>query len=301
MSGRAAPQAPRIACGSRTWRYRRLAGRLDLPGSARPHPGDRHRRRGPQAVPVPPGVARAARSGEVRRDARLRPPPAATETPPGRGARARRDGPRTRARLRRPPARPRVLPDRQRDLRGAQRELRPGDDAQGARQHARAGRRRFDYPAKHGRRRVQREVDPVCGEIVATLRRRRGGGDELLAYKEGRRWRDVRSDEINDFIKASTGLDASAKDFRTWNATVLAGVSLAVVDKPASSRATERAIRWAIEQVAHHLGNTPAVARSAYIDPRISTGSATGGRSSARSRRSARTTARRSRARSSAP
>jgi DNA topoisomerase I len=127
----------------------------------------------------------------------------------------------------------------------------------------------FDYPAKHGRRRVQRVVDPVCWEIVAALRRRRGGGEELLAYKEGRLWRDVRSWEINDFIKQTTGLDASAKDFRTWNATVLAAVSLAVVDEPQSKRATERAIRWAIEQVAHHLGNTPAVARSAYIDPRV--------------------------------
>jgi DNA topoisomerase IB len=127
----------------------------------------------------------------------------------------------------------------------------------------------FDYPAKHGRRRIQRVVDPVSGEIVAALRRRRSGGEELLAYKQGARWRDVRSQDINDFIKEVTGLDASAKDFRTWNATVLAAVSLAVVDRPQSHRATERAIRWAVEQVAYHLGNTPAVARGSYIDPRV--------------------------------
>ena len=62
----------------------------------------------------------------------------------------------------------------------------------------------FDYPAKHGLRRVQRVVDPVCGEVVAALRRRRCGGDELLAYKDGGRWRDVRSADINDYIKQVT-------------------------------------------------------------------------------------------------
>ena len=77
-------------------------------------------------------------------------------------------------------------------------------------------------------RRVQAVVDPQVAEIVAALKRRRGGGDELLAYKEGRRWRDVRSDDINEYLKEATGDDFSAKDFRTWNATVLAAVALSV-------------------------------------------------------------------------
>ena len=63
---------------------------------------------------------------------------------------------------------------------------------------------------------------------MAALKRRRGGGDELLAYKEGRRWLDVRSEDINAYIKDATGDDFSAKDFRTWNATVLAAVALSV-------------------------------------------------------------------------
>lgn len=127
----------------------------------------------------------------------------------------------------------------------------------------------FDYPAKHGLRRVQRVIDPATAEIVAALRRRRGGGEELLAYKDGSRWRDVRSADINDELKRLTRLDVSAKDFRTWNATVIAAVSLAVTEPRETEHARKRAIRWAVAEVARQLGNTPAVARSAYIDPRV--------------------------------
>jgi DNA topoisomerase-1 len=86
----------------------------------------------------------------------------------------------------------------------------------------------FDYPAKSGKRRVQAVVDPAVAEVVARLKRRRGGGDELLAYKRGRRWADLRSEDINAWLKRATGEDVSAKDFRTWGATVLAAVALAV-------------------------------------------------------------------------
>src|SRR5690606_18116575 len=82
----------------------------------------------------------------------------------------------------------------------------------------------FDYPAKHGKRRVQSVVDPEVAVVVQTLKRRRSGGDELLAYKRGRRWVDVKSADINAYVKEATGSDFSAKDFRTWGATVLAAV-----------------------------------------------------------------------------
>ena len=128
----------------------------------------------------------------------------------------------------------------------------------------------FDYPAKSGVRRVQAVVDPQVSEIVAALKRRRGGGEELLAFKEGRRWRDVRSDDINAYLKEATGDDFSAKDFRTWNATVLAAVALAVSGEVAGSKTgRKRAVTRAIKEVAHYLGNTPAVCRASYIDPRV--------------------------------
>ena len=129
----------------------------------------------------------------------------------------------------------------------------------------------FDYPAKGGQRRRQRVVDAEAAAAVALQLRRRGGSDELLAYKEGRRWRDVRSADINAYLKLASGDDFSAKDFRTWNATVLAAIALAVSGPVAggSKTARQRAIRRAIEEVARHLGNTPAVCRASYIDPRV--------------------------------
>ncbi len=128
----------------------------------------------------------------------------------------------------------------------------------------------FDYPAKSGIQRVQAVVDPQVAEIVAALKRRRSGGDELLAYKEGRRWRDVRSEDINAYLKDATGDDFSAKDFRTWNATVLAAVALSVSGQVAGTQSgRKRAITRAVKEVAHYLGNTPAVCRASYIDPRV--------------------------------
>ncbi|MFL5821228.1 MAG: DNA topoisomerase IB [Solirubrobacteraceae bacterium] len=129
----------------------------------------------------------------------------------------------------------------------------------------------FDYPAKSGRRRIQAIADPDVGEIVKALRRRRGGGPELLAYRDDRgRWRDLRSDDINDYVKELTGQEFTAKDFRTWNATVLAALALAQeADPPTSEAARRRAIAAAVKQVAVYLGNTPAVCRASYIDPRV--------------------------------
>ncbi len=128
----------------------------------------------------------------------------------------------------------------------------------------------FDYPAKGGKRRLASIVDPEVFRLVDELKRRRGGGAGLLAYKEDARWHDVRSADINAYIKDVTGGDFSAKDFRTWSATVLAAVGVAVAGPAASSRtARRRAIRRAIEEVAFYLGNTPAVCRASYIDPRV--------------------------------
>jgi len=128
----------------------------------------------------------------------------------------------------------------------------------------------FDYVAKSGKRRIQSVVDPAVHDIVSQLKRRRGGGYELLAYKEGGRWRDVKSAEINDFIGQISGGDFTAKDFRTWSATVLAAVALAVSAEAATSKTSrKRAVARAIKEVAHYMGNTPAVCRSSYVDPRL--------------------------------
>jgi DNA topoisomerase IB len=127
----------------------------------------------------------------------------------------------------------------------------------------------FDYTSKAGKRRIQSVVDPEVVAVVEALKRRRGGKPELLAWRDGRQWVDVRSADINAYIKDITGGDFTAKDFRTWNATVLAAVALAVSAQVGSPTGRKRAVTRAVKEVAHYLGNTPAVARASYIDPRV--------------------------------
>jgi DNA topoisomerase-1 len=103
------------------------------------------------------------------------------------------------------------------------------------------------------------------------MRNRRAPADEeLLAWKDGRRWRDLDSAQVNDYVRRTTGQDATAKDFRTWHATVIAAASLAESDEPGETRASrKRAEVAAMKEVAEFLGNSPALARSSYVDPRI--------------------------------
>ncbi len=129
----------------------------------------------------------------------------------------------------------------------------------------------FDYPAKHGKQRIQTVADADVAEVIAALKRRRGGGEELLAYRgAGGVWVHPRSGEVNQYLQNLFGIETSAKDFRTWHATVLAAVGLAV-SAPASSSASarKRAVARTVSEVAHYLGNTPAVCRASYIDPRV--------------------------------
>jgi DNA topoisomerase I len=128
----------------------------------------------------------------------------------------------------------------------------------------------FDYPGKGGQRRRQVIEDPLTLAVIGALKRRRGGPEELLAYRDGRRWHGLRSADINEYMKEQLGKDFSAKDFRTWNATVMAAVTLAAEATDASSKtARKRAINASVRAVAELLGNTPAVARRSYIDPRV--------------------------------
>jgi len=128
----------------------------------------------------------------------------------------------------------------------------------------------FDYPAKSGQERLVAVADPVVIAAVCALRERRGGGKELLAYRDGNRWRDISSTDINQYVKDVVGGEVSAKDFRTWHGTVLAAVALAdKLDGVSSTTRRRKAIRAAMGEVAEYLGNTPTVARGSYVDPRV--------------------------------
>ena len=128
----------------------------------------------------------------------------------------------------------------------------------------------FEYPAKGAKDREQAVAeDQVCA-VVRSLRRRRGGGDQLLVYRTGSGWHDVTGADINDYLREISGGDYTAKDFRTWHATVLAAVGLAVSERAAGrDSARKRAVARVVAEVADYLGNTPAVARASYIDPRV--------------------------------
>jgi DNA topoisomerase-1 len=127
----------------------------------------------------------------------------------------------------------------------------------------------FDYVAKEGVRQVHLVQDPPCVEVVSALKRRRGGA-HLLAFRERGAWHQVHAHLINERLKALIGDSFSAKNFRTWNGTLLAAVSVATKGGEArSERARRRVIAQATRDVAEVLGNTPAVARSSYIDPRV--------------------------------
>ena len=112
--------------------------------------------------------------------------------------------------------------------------------------------------------------DAVVIEAIDVMRRRRGQDLRLLAYKFGRGWRSVLPDLVNEYVRSTTGLEATAKDFRTWHATVLAAAALAETPEPGGSAASrKRAVAGAMKEVASFLGNTPALARSSYVDPRV--------------------------------
>ena len=136
---------------------------------------------------------------------------------------------------------------------------------------SRRGALEFDFPAKSGKQRVQALTDEATCRAVSALRRRRSGGDRLLAYWQQGAWHEVHGQELNDHLKELTGLEVSAKDFRTWHATVLAAVGLAVSEQMAGQAPSlrKRAEARAVREVADYLGNTPAVCRASYINPRL--------------------------------
>ncbi|MEU9870435.1 DNA topoisomerase IB [Actinomadura sp. NPDC048021] len=140
------------------------------------------------------------------------------------------------------------------------------------REHVTCGRDRvtFDYPAKGSKDRYQAVAEENVRKVVSGLKRRGDDSPELLAYRTPGGWHDVTTSDINEFIHEVTQGDFTAKDFRTWHATVLAAVGLAVSVRAGDSEASRnRAVVRVVKEVASYLGNTPAVARASYIDPRV--------------------------------
>ncbi|TDE56754.1 DNA topoisomerase IB [Nonomuraea mesophila] len=126
------------------------------------------------------------------------------------------------------------------------------------------------YPAKGD---IDREVELADPGVCKVLRSLKALGEEgeLLRYRRPGGWSDIRSEDINDYLRETIGYEVTAKDFRTWHATVLAAVGLAVSGPAGSEGRTkkQRAIVRVMREVAQYLGNTPTVARASYVDPRV--------------------------------
>jgi DNA topoisomerase IB len=114
----------------------------------------------------------------------------------------------------------------------------------------------FDFPAKGGIDRKLSLPDRPLAKAVAGLRRARSGRNRLLVYPEDRGWREIHAEDVNLRFKELVGEQHTVKDLRTWNATVLAAAELAAKPVPGSAHA-------------RHRGNTPAVAKKSYVDPRL--------------------------------
>lgn len=119
----------------------------------------------------------------------------------------------------------------------------------------------FEFTGKSGIEHHVEIDDSVAVQALDRRRRRRRTDPRLL---------DVTGTDVNDYLREASGIEATAKDFRTWHGTVLAAAALAEAPGPEATRtARKRAVVAAMREVAEFLGNTPALARSAYVDPRV--------------------------------
>jgi DNA topoisomerase I len=127
----------------------------------------------------------------------------------------------------------------------------------------------LSFPGKSGQPWESEIADPDLAAVVARLKRR-GGRSRLLAFSDpSGDFRPLDAEEINDDVRRRTGGDFTAKDFRTLHGTVTAAVALARSGPGETAAARKRAIVQAVRLAADALGNTPAVARSSYVDPRV--------------------------------
>jgi DNA topoisomerase-1 len=128
----------------------------------------------------------------------------------------------------------------------------------------------FQFAGKGGIEQVVHLTDTELRAAVASLLRSPAESPRLLVHRHAAGWHELRAQDINERIKELLGEQFTAKDMRTWNATVLAAVALAKSgEPPRSERARRRIEKQAMTEVSEHLGNTPTVARQSYVDPRV--------------------------------
>jgi DNA topoisomerase I len=146
----------------------------------------------------------------------------------------------------------------------------------------------FDYPAKSGVRRTLEIEDAEVVRAVRALLRRSDRTDRLLVCRNGSGWNDIHAADLNTRFKELVGDEYSIKDLRTWHGTVIAASAFAGTEPADTERQFKRTASAVMKEVAEELGNTPAVARGSYVDPRVVTGYQRGDTIAAAVRRAAR-------------
>ena len=126
----------------------------------------------------------------------------------------------------------------------------------------------LSFPAKSGQEGAAQLRDADLADLVALLKRR-GPRAHLLAWRDDDSWHPVSAAELNADVRERTGGEFTSKDFRTLRGTIAAAESLARSGPKRSESARKRAIAEAMRVAADVLGNTPAIARSSYVDPRV--------------------------------
>ncbi|OBI74865.1 DNA topoisomerase IB [Mycobacterium sp. E740] len=127
----------------------------------------------------------------------------------------------------------------------------------------------FDFPAKSGVRRTLTIDDPEAFRSVRALLRRPERTERLLVCRNGSSWIDIHADDLNTRFKQLVGDEYTVKDMRTWHGTVLAAYAFVDADPPVNKTVIKRVESAVMKEVSEELGNTPAVARASYVDPRV--------------------------------
>jgi DNA topoisomerase I len=128
---------------------------------------------------------------------------------------------------------------------------------------------KFDYVAKAGKERSIVVRDRMVLPVVRSLAHQDTGLDALFVYQQGDGWHTLHSHQVNEYIAGRAGGHFTAKEFRTWNATLLMALTLASAEPVAEPGNRKRVVTASVREVARWLGDTPAVARGSYIDPRL--------------------------------
>jgi DNA topoisomerase IB len=127
----------------------------------------------------------------------------------------------------------------------------------------------FDYIGKEGKHRALAITDEAVRPTVRALARNGNGLDALFCWDDGGAWHRLRSHDVSSYIAARAGGHFTAKEFRTWNATVLMALVLANAGPSPTARTRSKVIAAGVREVADWLGDTPSVTRTSYVDPRL--------------------------------